>query len=124
MKASYIVAWGDDDTETRLEQLGELKRAFPGWEIWSTGSAWCARPRPHIIAGSAGDLAERIKIAHTSPPDGSPSLASWRSYRTRARQFRDFEERAGKAWRRMRAQPTRRPRHADQSPQAEPPGVA
>jgi hypothetical protein len=27
-----------DDAETRAEQLRELQRAFPGWEIWSTGA--------------------------------------------------------------------------------------
>ena len=47
--------------------------------------------------GSPEDLAQRIRTAHTQPPDGSPSLASLRSYAARARRLREFEEAAGVA---------------------------
>lgn len=66
-------------------ELEELRRQFPGRQIWASGNTWCARPEPLINCGSAEELAERIKTAHRAPPDGSPSLASWRSYRARVR---------------------------------------
>jgi len=86
------------------EQLAALRQQFPGWQIWASGTAWCARPWPLINADSAEDLAQRIRTAHTQPPDGSPSLASIRSYTARSRQLREFEEAAADAWMRIRAE--------------------
>jgi hypothetical protein len=85
---------------------------------------WCARPLPLINVSSPEELAERIRTAHMAPPDGVPTLASWRSYRARVRQFRAFEEAAGAAWRKMRAEADRWPRfpkiHRERRSQQEP----
>jgi hypothetical protein len=62
-----------DPGDPRYEQLRDLERRFPGWQI--SGPIWCARPWPLINAGSPEELAERIRTAHSQPPDGSPSLA-------------------------------------------------
>jgi len=90
--------------EEREEQLAALRQQFPGWQIWVSGPTWCARPMPLINADSPEDLAERIRTAHTAPPDGSPSLASWRSYAARVRALREYEEAAAATWKRMRAE--------------------
>ncbi len=98
------------ENEDRVRALRELEHAFPGWQIWLAGDTWCAKPTPLINAASAEELAERIKTAHSRPPDGAPPLASWRSYRARARQFREFEKNAAETWLRMRAEADRRRR--------------
>jgi hypothetical protein len=48
-----------------------------------------------ISADSPEELAARIRTAHQAPSDGSPALASSRSYQARATQFRALEETAG-----------------------------
>ncbi|MGH3225767.1 MAG: hypothetical protein ACRDPY_44990, partial [Streptosporangiaceae bacterium] len=83
-------------------QLRKLEAEFPGWQVWVSGPTWCARPQPLINAGSAEELAGRMRTAHSRPPDGSPSLATWRSYVTRRRQLREWAEAAEAEWRRMR----------------------
>jgi hypothetical protein len=55
--------------------------------------------------------------------------AGWRSgtataRQARARRLAEYEETAAEAWRRLRAQPRRRPRKALPPSQAEPPGAA
>ena len=90
-----MAAW---DPAERADKLEELRRQFPGWQVWASGDTWCARPWPLINAGSAEDLAERIRTAHASPPDGSPSLAAAESYAARAQQLREFEEAAAAEW--------------------------
>jgi hypothetical protein len=96
--------------DPRYEQLRDLERRFPGWQVWAVprgrnGEAtWCARPWPLINCSSAEELAERIRTAHSQPPDGSPSLASLRSYAARVRRLREYEEAAGTTWRRVRAE--------------------
>jgi len=130
--AARLLRMTADPGSPYYEQLRDLERRFPGWQFWAvphgnprtTHVVWCARPWPLINAGSPGELAERIRGAHSVPPDGSPSLASWRSYTARVKRLREFEEAAGAAWRRMRAQPRRRRRKALPPSQAEPPGVA
>lgn len=101
-----------DPANPYAKELDELEARFPGWQFWAVPHGnprteyvtWSARPCLLINAGSPEELAERIRIAHSSPPDGSPALASWRSYRARLRALRDFEEAAGAAWRKMRAE--------------------
>jgi hypothetical protein len=111
--------------EEREEQLAALRQRFPGWQIWTSGPTWCARPWPLINADSPEGLAQRIRTAHTQPPDGSPSLASLRSYTARVKGLREYEEAAGMAWKRMRAQQRRPRRRKVITPsQGEPPGVA
>lgn len=100
---------GRDAAIPHAEELDELEARFPGWQVWTSGPTWCARPWPLINCGSAEELAERIRIAHSVPPDGSPSLASWRSYRARLRALHAFEDAAGGAWRKMRAEADRWP---------------
>jgi len=95
------------DPPSCAAELDELRSQFPGWQIWVSGPVWCARPWPLINAGSPEELAERIRTAHSVPPDGSPSLASWRSYVARARQFRQYEVAAEATWKRMRAEADR-----------------
>jgi hypothetical protein len=96
-------------SDPHYAQLRDLERRFPGWQVWavprgrSGDATWCARPWPLINADSPEELAERIRTAHSQPPDGSPSLASLRSYAARARRLREFEAATGAAWRRMRA---------------------
>ena len=107
MTVSYI-DWMDHPDDAA--ELAKLRQQFPGWQIWASGPTWCARPWPLINAGSAEELAERLKIAHTSPPDGCPALASWRSYAARRRAFRAFEETAAATWKRMRDEADRWPR--------------
>jgi hypothetical protein len=92
------------DPPSCADELDELRRQFPGWQVWGGGTSWGARPWPVINAGSPEELAERIRTAHASPPDGSPSLASLRSYAARARQFREFEEAAAAKWERRKAE--------------------
>lgn len=111
------------DPERHREQLDELRRRFPGWQIWVSGTVWCAQPQPLINAASPGELAEAITMAHGQPPYGSPSLASARSYAARARALREYEEAAAIAWRRRKARPRRRTKVLPPS-EAEPPGVA
>jgi hypothetical protein len=89
------------------EQLAALQRQFPGWQIWVSGDRWCTRPWPLINAGGPEELAGRIRTAHSQPPDGSPSLATWRSYAARVRALREYEEAAAAAWKRMRAEADR-----------------
>jgi hypothetical protein len=89
------------------EQLRDLERRFPGWQIWVSGPTWCARPWPLINCDSPEELAERIRTAHSQPPDGSPSLASWRSYVARVRALREYEEAAAATWKRMKAEADR-----------------
>jgi hypothetical protein len=98
-------------SDPHYEQLRDLERRFPGWTIWAvphgnpttTHVVWWAQPLPLINAGSPEELAERIRTAHSQPPDGFPSLAFLRSYAARVRRLREYEEAAGAAWRRMRA---------------------
>jgi hypothetical protein len=99
--------WRDDPNDPHRGQLDELAAEFPGWQVWCSGPVWCARPEPLINAGSPEELAERIRIAHSSPPDGSPSLATWRTYVTRRRQLREWVARAEAEWLRMRAEADR-----------------
>jgi hypothetical protein len=99
-----------DPADPHAEQLRDLERQFPGWQVWHSGHKWCARPWPLINADSPEELAERIRTAHMSPPDGSPSLASWRSYLARARQLRDWEKTATETWLKMRDEADRRRR--------------
>jgi hypothetical protein len=99
-----LVIMGGFDPEEHGGELDELRRRFPGWQIWVSGPTWCARPEPLINAASAEELAERIRTAHSQPPDGSPSLASLRSYRARLKQLREYELAAGETWRQMRAE--------------------
>jgi hypothetical protein len=96
------------------ERRQQLAREFPGWRIYAyragdlkTGERWNAQPEPVICASSAEELAERIRTAHSQPPDGSPSLASWRSYAARVRALREWEENAAATWKRMRAEADR-----------------
>lgn len=99
---------GRDAAIPHAEELDELEARFPGWQVWVSGNNWCARPGPLINnCGSAEELAERIRIAHSQPPDGSPSLASWRSYSARVRALREWEEAAAATWKRMRAEADR-----------------
>jgi hypothetical protein len=113
------------------QQLCDLERRFPGWQFWaiprgySGDVTWSARPWPLISADTAEELAERIRTAHSQPPDGSPSLASLRSFAARVKRLREFEEAATAAWKRRRAQPRRRrPGTVLPTSQVEPPGVA
>jgi hypothetical protein len=92
------------DPERYSEQLDELRHRFPGWQIWVSGPKWCARPMPLINAGSPEELAKRIRTAHSQPPDGSPSLASLRSYTARARRLRGYEIAAAAGWERRKAE--------------------
>jgi hypothetical protein len=92
------------DPERYGEQLAELRQRFPGWQIWVSGPKWCARPWPLINASSPEDLAQRIRTAHAQPPDGSPPLASLRSYTARARRLREYEIAAAADWERRKAE--------------------
>lgn len=94
----------DRDPREHSEQLDELRRQFPGWQIWTSGATWCARPEPLINTDSAESLAELIRSSHDSPPRGLPSLASWRSYRARLRRLRDWETANAAVWMRRRAE--------------------
>ena len=91
------------DSPEHAEELEKLRQQFPGWQIWTSGPTWCARPWPLINCGSAEELAGQIRAAHMLPPSGSPSLAAWRSYRARARALREYEEAAAAAWNQRKA---------------------
>src|SRR5271169_4206952 len=107
MRLLIMAEW---DPPKFADQLDELRRRFPGWRIYARRvgnlterEQWSAQPEPAIVAASAGELAERIRTAHSQPPAGSPSLASWRSYAARVRALRAREENAAATWKRMRA---------------------
>jgi hypothetical protein len=90
------------------EQLLDLRRRFPGWQIWYVpyepdGGTWCARPQILIRCGSAEDLAASIGAAHDEVIPESVALASSRDYATRVRRLREQQEAAGAAWRRRKA---------------------
>lgn len=98
-------------------QREELEKQFPGWNIWAVPAGdllrphvrWSARPGPVIPgAGSAEELAERIRDAHAGLR--FPVLATPRSYLARVRKLREHEEHVRIAWQRGRARPRRRAR--------------
>jgi len=93
------------------EQLADLERRYPGWQFWTvphgnptTHVVWCARPWPLINADSPGELAGAVRAAHSQVPDGSPALASLRSYAARAKRLREFKEAATALWERRKAE--------------------
>jgi hypothetical protein len=122
-QAHFTVDWEQAEQRKR-----ELKEQFPGWHIWfvphsaSDGETWCAQPWPLINAGSADELTAAMRAAHQGPPFGSPSLASWRSYRARTRARREYAAAEAERWQRLKAQPRRR--RTPQAPQADPGDVA
>ena len=94
------------------EQLADLERRYPGWQFWTvphgnpatTHVTWCARPWPLINADSPEELAEAVRSAHSRVPDGSPALASARSYTARAKRLREFKEAATALWEQRKAE--------------------
>lgn len=107
-----LLIMGDWDPLEHADELDELRRRFPGWQIRAvphgnpstTPMTWRAQPGPLIDADSAEELGAQIRAAHQQPPHGSPALASLRSYTARSRRLRDFEEAATAEWERRKAE--------------------